>query len=88
MPKPRQAVRLGELDYLRLTHHRDKVQAALVEGQESVRAAVEAAERVVAVARESFGKQFQSTAAKYRFDPSVSYRFDDKKRLLIPENGK
>lgn len=87
MAKPRTSIKLGELDYLRLTHARDKVTSALVEGQASVQAAAQAAEKHVQAAREVFVKQLQVTASKYGFDPNVSHRFDDKKRLLIPENG-
>lgn len=83
--KAHATIRIGELDYLRLTHARDKVTAALVEGQAAVQAAAKAAEQQVEAARAGFVKQLAATAQKYRFDPNVSHRFDDKKRTLTPE---
>ena len=80
-------VQLEELDYLRLTSARDKIDSVMLRGQAAIRAAVEAADKDVAAARKDFVARLAVVAKRYQFNPNIDHDFDDKRWLLIPRDG-
>lgn len=84
----RAGIQLEELDYLRLLQARAAVDAALLEGGQTVRDAIAAAEEKVQTARALAMKALAVAGKKYKFDPAISLRFDDARHMLIPDGTK